>query len=615
MKKSMTIKKGASPKKKSEVEKAVKNPIPVNTGDLVIHSRDGGIYKVGKIKAKKGEIELFYEDSEGEYCHYGTWNYEDPNEKLKYIRLDKPVEDLEKDLAKEFESGFKSFTSPQDTPSDSTDLMLISGHSHVISLKNSLEVQQSKLAVMTALMERKRNEIRHIMDGLKKQIQSVRRVVDIIELYMGVNEEIIQIREGEPAPVTEPITFRQLVLFMDEEVGDERDGGLDWQDVDVFDNWMQENYARLLPEKKGVVVVRPRRSDKDYRILDNDPVMSAFINAGMNEKNRDTYILIRNGENLYRIWTDLKIYPHLFPSQEEMIKLSDEEDVKFSSDRERNKDSILAYKRNVLIMQGLIDRTDIFKPIPVGLHLMKPETYGDHVRFIYDGSNLLSNGRKSWDEYLKDINSRVTKGSRIFFSGFPYWLFAKDDRGYSMWRFPLHNKGWRENRHPPMPPKGIYNVKEVRACPDRYLSETAFLLNWKRDGEERWDNARGFVERKAATPFLLSESDNFYLNYDELSLDDIEYYLNDRVNRKDYLRMMPVLRGIKKLRLEELEAEKNFVRFISGKLGKSGPEFEKSVWDAIAWWKMKVIEKRPLTKEDAKAVRMILRKLKGIDSK
>jgi uncharacterized FlaG/YvyC family protein len=560
--------------------------LPVTTGDMVI-DRDGRIFKIGKIKAKKGEIELLSEYTDGN-GHYGTWRFTEKSESDRYMRLDKPIETLEAELIKQLQNGFDSFTTES---SSSTDLMLTSGRGQVMAAKSALEQKKNQLAVLSALMERKRQDLRNVMESLQTQLKSVRRVVDIIELYMGVNEEIVQITEGDTASVDDPITFRQLVLFMDEEVGDEEGGGLDWRDVDVFDNWMRENYARLIPEKRGVVVARPRRTDKDYRLMDTDPIMHVL----MNEPNKDTYILIRNGKCLYRIWTSLKIYPHLFPSREEMAELNSEE-VTWPSDKERNEETTLAYKRNVLLMQGLLDRTEVFKPFHEGVHLLKPESYGNHVRFIYDGSSLLSNGRKSWREFLKDINSRVTTGSRVYFAGFPWHLFNKENRAYAMWRFPTYDKGWREKSTPPLPPNGVYNIKDVKA----YDKEPTFLCNWKQGGD-RWDpKTRSYVDRKAATAFYLALSDNFFINYDELTLEDIEYYLNDRVNRHEYLDMMPVLRGIKKMRLKELEAEKNFVRFICGKLGSQDQVLEK-----------KVIEKRPLTKEDAKAVRMILTRVKS----
>jgi hypothetical protein len=38
------------------------------------------------------------------------------------------------------------------------------------------------------------------------------------------------------------------------------------------------------------------------------------------------------------------------------------------------------------------------------------------------------------------------------------------------------------------------------------------------------------------------------------------------------------------------------------------------IWDAIDWWKHKNLYKRPIDKDDAKALRMIVKKLKGMQN-
>lgn len=66
------------------------------------------------------------------------------------------------------------------------------------------------------------------------------------------------------------------------------------------------------------------------------------------------------------------------------------------------------------------------------------------------------------------------------------------------------------------------------------------------------------------------------------------------------------------MRLAEIEWEKEFVKMTIGELQKEGCSVdEKDVWSAIDWWKNKVIWKRPITKDDAKALRMIKSKLKN----
>ncbi len=89
---------------------------------------------------------------------------------------------------------------------------------------------------------------------------------------------------------------------MDEEVATTENDGLDFQDVDIFDGWLMENgnYKTLLPEPKGVIVFRPRRNRKDYG--------DAYENLAKNPYNMMTYLLIRNGDCLYRIYSEKITY-------------------------------------------------------------------------------------------------------------------------------------------------------------------------------------------------------------------------------------------------------------------------------------------------------------------
>ena len=73
-------------------------------------------------------------------------------------------------------------------------------------------------------------------------------------------------------------------------------------------------------------------------------------------------------------------------------------------------------------------------------------------------------------------------------------------------------------------------VPVIRYMPDEKV--------WK----GRWD---GEQDRKVRITWALSENSN-YLNYDRICLDDIEHYLNSRLERKNYLGMLPILRTIKK---------------------------------------------------------------------
>jgi hypothetical protein len=608
-------------KREQEIKKIPpKKERPFSKGDYILDP-DGRPLRVSKVTKKDFHTEY---QSGDEWRSWGSHTWDDPRIG-RFLKLDKPLGEYEQEFLQELVTGFQSFQ--QAPESKSTELMIANGKEHAVSMKVSLQQAEKKLQIFQAMLAMQANKLSAIKGQYQKQIEALTRVIDIIELYLGVYEQIVQIAEGEPAPENEPISFRQLVLHMDEEVGDDSvsdddnvgaDGGIDFNRVEEFDAWMRKYYERVLPEAKGVVIIRPRRHSKDYRL--GEDIFDTIVNDELNKENFRTYVLIRNGENIYRIKSDnLRIYPKLFPSKEEMEWLTTGEgnyrgksEMRwFNEDKAKNQ--ILGYKRNVLMLQGLLDRTNVFKPHPVGLNLLNADTYGNSVRFIYDADSLVTDGKPDFFDWLTNLNSKIKRGHRIFFRGFPYGEIG--DRGDRRDRFPI--PGWDKDR----PQAGMYNVVRLDDYQYPYSCRVkkAFICHFNPKDKvwttrDKW-GYRGFEEheRKVSIPFRLFENDSFIINYEDVNLDDVEFYLNDRVNRQHYLAMMPVLRGIKKQKKIEREWEENFVRFMKGRIKHDDEvKFEQAVWDAIAWWKTKVIEKRALKKEDAKAVRMIEQRVKSV---
>jgi len=115
--------------------------------------------------------------------------------------------------------------------------------------------------------------------------------------------------------------------------------------------------------------------------------------------------------------------------------------------------------------------------------------------------------------------------------------------------------------------------------------------------------------RRNRLGFVVYQDDWQVLHYDAADMESVEYYLDSRLERGQYLKLMPVLEEIRRRRLEEIELEKGFVKLVAGRLDCS----DEMVWDAIHWWKMEIVPvwKRPITKDDAKALRMIERRIKS----
>lgn len=162
-------------------------------------------------------------------------------------------------------------------------------------------------------------------NGYKGHIQN--RIFNV-EIYAGLEEKIIHIRSGQPAPVDTPLDVMQRLLYMDEEAllrWD--DGGLDFDSLEEFDLWLAEdsNLDRILPFQRCVVAFQIRRHNKDRSNLlsgiSNFRDYYATIRSieRMSARDKYTYLYIRNGENLYRLIAPIEFTEKLFPDPENSI--------------------------------------------------------------------------------------------------------------------------------------------------------------------------------------------------------------------------------------------------------------------------------------------------------
>ena len=363
-----------------------------------------------KVKYWKVILEHATRWDASEFSGWGDKDFDDFLEGIKdgnYVKISRPLSEVmdeaNKVISGEISLDVYSESQYDDGLSDDTALMGKSSKAGLIAIQNALtEKKKAADLIHSAVsfeMQRRKQELEEIKNNLygvvakfEKQIKKIMRVITTIELYLGVDEEIVQIQEGEKAPSNTPISFRQLVLFIDEEVGAYEDGGLDWKSIEQFDNWLlqKQNLDIVLPEKKGMVVLRPRRENKHYH---DNPWVNSFMNT---PNHKHTYFLIRNGDNVYRIFTEkLTVSDRLFPRRKELQQLYDKmQNESWDKRKEEIEDEMYQYKDRAMLMKGLVDRTDIFHPLPVdNLNIFKLEEAQEHVNFIYDDEMQLPTGK------------------------------------------------------------------------------------------------------------------------------------------------------------------------------------------------------------------------------
>ena len=500
--------------------------------------------------------------------------------------------------------------SDENTDEESTALVSMSASKQTylnaqnttIALKEEME---RKLAIVKLCIAEQRKKVeamqckyRDAIAVVERKLTRIRRVLGQLELYTGVNEDVIQIQEGTPAPIDEPIQFFQEILYMDEEVGDWKDGGLDFTRIEQFDEWLlRNNHLDLFVSKKGVRVFRVRRNGKQGGEVNygHHRVYNPYLINKLDENDLKTYIIVRNGDNVYRIWTDLIIYPYLFPKQDELQKLIDElenEGIHYirKDKQEQIEDFIDRYKFNFCLLQGLLDRSDVLAPHnPV--NLFKEGLESPYVQFVYDAEyKRVSDGHPDYWHFVTEVNKDIKVGSRVLFLQ-NYVMGVQD-------RFDERYYSWHRDREdtwglPNVPETGLYTIEKN--------SHGDFVIKYMPD--KSWSFA---PDRKNRISFKVYTDAREVLNYDALDIETVEYYLNNRINRADYLSIMPMLENVHKQLLKEMKQEESFILLLKGQVPNVSNELIK---ETIKWWKLKNKVKRPITSNDALAYKQILNKL------
>lgn len=584
----------------------------------------------------------YEEDNWGNKWGSGSRSWYNFKDLSQYYRIDNPIKDLKAlyESGKQVqETGIPKYEVVESFEK-STELVTMGSKENLMAMKESVEVlanqkKQLELILNYQLCEVKnkfelmRRELNNQLAIMQDQVKRIMRVIRVIELYLGIEEDLFQLQEGKEADVNEALTLRQQVLFMDEEVGILEDQGLDWTNINEFDEWLlkDKHYEILLPEKRSIVVFKPRRRAKRY--------YDAYDRASEDKdpRNKQPYFLIRNGENLYRISSDKMTVPErLFPKRKEFHELIEKmstEDKLRSYDKSQVEDFTYYYQRIVFFIQGLIDRTDVFGADFKKVNLMKMEECGDRLRLIYDDELCLPTNRIPFKDWQKMLNEKVDVGSRVV------WVPSIDD-GYSclkkdqQYRFLRY---YNECNIPDLPNEGVYTVE--KCIKKEYVWEEGYLSDSRRKVESlkellcfkynpggsyyTWTECR---DRKNNISFLINPKNELQmLNYDMISLDDVDFYLYNRTDRPNYLQYLPILKTIKKHLLEEQEQEGQFSLMLIGECQKRGlvPRdglcYEDIIMELINWWKFKNKWKRPISKNDELAMKMIERRLFATSNK
>jgi hypothetical protein len=424
-----------------------------------------------------------------------------------------------------------------------------------------------------------------------------------LSLFLGEDISVEQLCDGVSAPSSEPLTFLQRLLFLDEEVVVEHElEGINGDHLFDLKSLVSQNPGmidRMMPYSRCVVIARARRNT---RSLGNPTDIQGLFEAlAKMEADELIRIFVRDGEKVFVITADKDTSgaKRLFPSEAEIKKLfsyragfgSEAREitpdvVDYADAREEHDARALFYKRFLLMFWGLHAREGLFGPfMDREVNWLSESTHSERFRFVHDEEDVLGDGRPSVQEYVKEVNKSLCAGSRIV----ARWdHVANEDTAPAICS--VDRKSYRT----------IFNAEfanpidvEAVAADAGELIVRPLVGKWSaRTGETRWVKTRIRIEYPVdgseTSPEKLHErirADGF-LCLDAVSLEDIEYYINSRQNREGYLGYMHMFFAARRLLKAERVEE---MALISGPLNDMNPmlAFEAlRQWRAANRWKM-----------------------------
>jgi hypothetical protein len=443
--------------------------------------------------------------------------------------------------------------------------------------------------------------------GIRDYADELMKALTSLDLYIGKGVEVVTVCEGQGAADDDQLVLRQRKQFVDEELAAyaDVDEMFDFSDLNVFDEKLASSAAlrdQIFTFPRAVVSMAVRRNSVNYG--------DVFVNAQKNGINQATFLLVRNGDNVYRVYSSQPSHEQarrLFPTTNEANELFrgfDGEQIRFTdlgfSGRAGVADDVaLSYKRLLILLCGLDHRLSLFGsfyPAADSLSFISLDFQAKYMRFVADDdeSLLIAGGDRTApvNEWFIEKNSALRSGSRVIC----YWkdlltpetapaLRAIDnDR--------VHSKG------EPVSEEGGSAVKIVyRDGQDLCVDVRSLRSSWTR--EPTSFNAKVVLTNVGKHSYYRTESklsdrglQAGFLCLDAVRADDIEQYVYSRVDRVDHIGYIRLFkRATAFLRAEEQrqrETREYLIASVEASpiFGDQAPGFARSaVLDAILTWR------------------------------
>lgn len=417
-----------------------------------------------------------------------------------------------------------------------------------------LEAVQTAMGPVKRLLHEQALVAKIKAGAVQTHLKKVQAQLLTIGLYTGDSVDVVKLAKGDPAPPGELLHLYQRLLYLDEEsLINAAYGGADFQSLPTFRKLLRADDTvlnRIAPAQRCVVAMQFRRRQREY----GDPLLNAFLNS----RNKRAFLLIRNGGNVNAVFSDIELMHRLFPTSNEFeeqfvdrpysfrgidARTITPEDLDYPDAVNKADDLATYYKRILVLLAGLYDReTGVLGDFAGGhVNLFDPAVQAHHFRFVFDDEKVLDDGRPAFYDFANAKNAKIRSGSRVAC----FWrnlLTPETAPG-------CHSRHYT-NQELCFRPEGPAAILQARKRGD------GFQVKVPVSGWAPW----GMNERQFTARVTLPEGsengrwykDNWYgglshLCVDEVTADDLAYYMDNRRERQRYLELAPALGAIHRL--------------------------------------------------------------------
>lgn len=442
---------------------------------------------------------------------------------------------------------------------------------------------EEKAAAALAHTEETRSYVAKLMSGIES-----------LDLYVGRGVEVQTLRSGCSASSDEPLTFMQRKLMMDEELAIWADVNekFDFSSEEIFFEKLLELPAlvdQIFPTPRCVVVMAVTRRAIDYG--------DTWANLARNEINRKVFLLIRDGENLHRVFSPVESHlgaARLFPARgedDQIFKGLDGREIKFDdvayTDRLKEHEAhALHYKRFLLLCCGLDHRLRLFGEFYPGapsLEFMSLSFQEAYLRFAHDDAqsgHLIGEARPDVMKWMQEKNQHLRSGSRVL-CNWKALLNPTTAPGACQLHTNQRHSFWL--KYKPV------NAHDVAIA---YREGQNFCVDIEVHGETSRFKDRSFMCKVNLSAFKDGQwecTDQPFLCLDGVSIEDVRWYIHNRDARRshlDYIRFFKrALAHLESEHAEESQARGALAKALREGKVADGPEALAIIDQAVIAWR------------------------------